>query len=162
MEVFISVTITIAGTIIDFPESGTSPDWAPAVVEFAQAVESALSSLVGTYDVTQQTFALDSYNPGTSIDIPNLSFPTSTVRAAQIKYAVYRATTTANGAESGNILVVYNTALGTWEIERDYVGNASITFAISTTGQMSFSTTTLAGSSHTGTLTYEARALANS
>jgi hypothetical protein len=154
-----SVQITIAGTIIDFPTSGTSPDYSQAIVEFAQAVESALQSVAGTYDVSQQSVALDSYNPGSNVDIPNLSFPTSNVRATFIKYSVYRVTNTTNAAESGNMLAVYNTALGTWELQQERVGNASISFTIANNGQVSFSTTAFGGTGHSGTLIYEARSL---
>lgn len=154
-----SVVITIAGTPITFPESGGSPDWAPAIVEFAQAVEAALQSVAGTYDVAQQSLALDSYNPGTNVDVPNLSFPTSNVRATFIKYSAYRVTSTTNAAESGNMLAVYNSVLGTWELQQERVGDASISFLIANNGQISFSTTAFGGTSHTGTLIYEARSL---
>lgn len=95
------------------------------------------------------------------MDIPNLSFPVSNVRAAFIKYSVYRSTTTTNAVEAGNIQVGYNTVLGTWVLAQDRVGDASISFAISTSGQLSFSTTAYSGTGHTGVITYEARAMEN-
>jgi len=155
----LAVDITIQGTIISFPESGGSPDWAPAVVEFAQAVEAALQSVAGTYDVPQQSFSLDSFNPGTAVDIPNLAFPITNVRAAFIKYSVYRTTTLEAVAESGDMIIVYNSNTGIWALAQERVGDSSISFSIANNGQLSFSTTVLSGTSHTGTLVYEARAM---
>lgn len=155
-------SINIQGTIIDFPDSGSSPNWAQSVIEFAQAVESALSGLAGPFDVAPQSLNIDSYNPGTNINITNLSFPTSDVRSASIKYAVYRSTNSTNAYESGNIEVVYNPngpINNKWEIARDYIGNGSITFSITDNGQVRFSTTTLAGLNHTGVITFTAQAI---
>jgi hypothetical protein len=36
-----SVRITIGSQVIEFPSSGADPNWAPAVIDFAQAVETA-------------------------------------------------------------------------------------------------------------------------
>ncbi len=154
--------ITIQGTVIAFPNSGSSPDWSPAVIQFAEAVSNALSTSTGPADVAQQVLTLDSYNPGTNVLIPNLTFSTALVRAAYIKYSVIRSTSSMTVAEAGNIMMVYNPSLGSglkWEMDRNYVQDASITFSVSDTGQVQFSTGTLSGTGHTGTLTYSAQAL---
>lgn len=83
-----SVVITIQGTVIEFPSSGQSPNWAPAVIEFAQAVEQALSGVAGDYDVSPQ--AIDITNGASSTPITALSFPTSVVRSVIIRYSIYR------------------------------------------------------------------------
>lgn len=157
-----SIQITIGGTVIDFPSSAQSPNWAPGIIQFAQAVESALSTVVGPADIPAQTLNIDSYNPGTDVIIPNLSFSTTSVLSANIRYSVIRTTSMTTVAEAGNISIVYNSTNpvnSKWEIERDYVGNASISFTITDAGQVKFSTTTLSGSSHTGTISYAATAL---
>jgi len=159
-------TLTINGEIIDFPESAQSPNWSEAIIQFAEAVEAALSITSGTYDVAPQTMNIDAYNTASNVSISNLSFPTSNVRAAFIRYSVYRATSAANGDEAGTMVVVYNANNATnekWTLTQDRTGNgASITFSITDTGQLRFTTTALAGTSHVGTITYEARALEQS
>jgi hypothetical protein len=82
-----SIQITIQGTVIDFPSSGQSPNWAPAIIEFAQAVEQALSGVVGPYDVSPQVIDIQNGIPG---NILALSFASSVVRSVQIMYSVYR------------------------------------------------------------------------
>lgn len=154
-------TITIGGTIIDFPNSGADPDWSPAVIAFAEAVEMALAGIAGPFDVAPQTIDIDIYNPGSNIDVPFLSFSTTQVRGAFIRYVVYRNTSTTTVVEEGNILLVYNPAgpIGNkWQISPDRVGDASITFSITDNGQVKFTTTTLSGINHNGKIRASAQA----
>ena len=93
----------------------------------------------------------------------NLAFSTTNVRAAHIKYAAYRDTASISGAaEAGNIDIIYNTQLGTWDITRDYVGDAFLAFNVTNAGQIQITPTIIAGATYVGTLTFEARALVNS
>jgi hypothetical protein len=158
--------IIISGTPIEFPDSGESPDWSEAVIEFAEAVEDALSSAVGSYDVTPQVFTLDNTHDSTTVDLPNLTFSTSTVRAAEISIAINRSADAVDSvSEFTKLLVVYNvdgTPGSLWETSREYVGDAHITFAVSDVGQVSFTTSTLSGTNHSGLISYSAKALANS
>lgn len=82
--------ITIKGTPINIPNSGSAPNWAPAIVEAFQAIADAVNTFSGSFDVAPQTQAIDAFNPGTDIDIDNLVFPPSEVRSATIYYTVYR------------------------------------------------------------------------
>lgn len=155
--------ITIAGNVIDFPSTAQSPDWSESIIQFALAVESALSSVVGSFDVAPQSFVLDSYNPGSNIDVPNLSFSTASVRAAFIRYSVYRNTSSTTVTESGDMIIVYNPTnpVGNkWEVIQQRVGDASVLLTITDTGQMQITTSTLAGLSHSGKLAYSAQAFA--
>ena len=156
-------SITISGTVVDFPSTAASPDWSEAVIQFAQLVETALSSVVGPYDVSPQSFTIDSYNPGTDVTVPNLAFSTSTVRAAFIKYTCYRSTNSTTVYEAGQIIVVYNASnpsSNKWEIITERAGNASISLTISDAGQFLLTTTSVSGINHAGKLTFSASALA--
>jgi hypothetical protein len=160
LEVFIPI-ITIQNTVIDFPDSGNSPNWAPAVIAFAVATQNALSGIVGPADVPPQTFALDTFNPGTSVNIPNLTFSTAIVRSAFIRYSVFRTTSTTTLSEAGTLTITYNPSNPTgslWETSRVAVGNAQITFYVTDAGQVQFTTAMLGGLNHTGSLEYSASA----
>lgn len=153
-----SVQINIKGTLIDFPASGESPNWSPAVIEFAQAVEEALLSVVGPNDIPSQVFNI--LNDNTTIDVTNLSFSTSTVRAAYIKYSIIL-TGSSITSEVGNIMVVYNGS--SWEITRDYVGDTNCSFAISSIGQVSITIPVVSGFNSTfSKLSFSAQALQQS
>jgi len=157
--------INIQGTIVSFPDSAASPNWAEAMDQFAKAVEAALASVVGAFDVAPQALIIDPYNPGTNVDITALSFPVSSVRSAFIRYAIFRTTTTASAYESGELLIVYNPngpVNNKWEIAQRLVGDGKITFSITDAGQVRFSTTALAGSNHSGKLTFVAQSILQS
>lgn len=158
-----AIQINIQGTIIEFPSSGASPNWAPAVIQFAQAVESALSAVVGPFDIPPQIYVMTS-NANTNVSVPNLSFPTSNVRGAFIRYSVFRTTSGTTVSESGTITTTYNpdgTVGNKWQITREYVGDAQVTFNITDVGQVQFSSVLLAGTGHSGKITYTAQALLN-
>lgn len=149
-----SVTITIKGTPIDFPSSGESPNWSPAVIQFAQAVEEALLTAVGPDDVPAQVFTLTSGGPAQTIT--NLSFSTATVRAAYIKYSIILIGTSTT-SEAGNIIALYNGS--SWNINsRDYVGEANCTFSITSLGQVTIQVPSVAGFV-SGKLSFSAQAL---
>lgn len=159
--------IIINSQVIAFPDSAQSPNWSEAVIQFAQAVEAALQITSGPFDVAPQTMDISAFNSSTDVVIPALSFPISGVRAAFIKYTVFRQTNSANAYEAGDMIVVYNPNNSSNEKWTLTQGNrsgsgAQIEFSITDTGQMRFSTTALAGSSHSGQLTFEARALQQS
>lgn len=159
-------TITINNIPINFPDDGASPDWAPAIIQFAEAVENSLANVVNPNDVFPQVFSINSYNSASNISIPALSFPTASVCAVFIRYAVYRTTSSANASEAGDLIAVYNPNNGVglkWSLSRgDITGaGAQISFNMTDGGQIQFSTTALGGTGHTGYISFDARALPN-
>lgn len=156
-------TIVIQGTEIDFPNSGGSPNWAPAVIEFAQAVEDAIASAIGEFDVPTQVLNIDASNPASDVDITALAFSINDVRGADIFYSVFRETDSTSAVESGHLTIVYNpdgAVSNKWEITREYSGpGAEISFDVTDTGQVQYTTTALAGINHTGQISFYARAL---
>ena len=118
-----SVEINIQGTLIDFPSSGQSPNWAPAIIEFAQAVETTLIGVVGPYDVSPQV--IDILNVPSQQDILALSFASTVVRSAEIKYSVYRKNDDPYvEAETGTLSVVFTGS--TWYIQREFMSNQTL------------------------------------
>lgn len=152
--------ITISGTPINFPSSSQQPNWAPAVIQFATLTAAALNSVIGPYDVVAQTLTINN-NVNTNFNVDPLNFPVSAVRGATIDYAVYRKSDTDTQVEKGFLLIAYNADSGgaKWELARVKVGDATITFQISDTGQISFTTVALPGIYETGTLTFSAKSL---
>jgi hypothetical protein len=154
--------ITIGSQVINFPNSSASPDWSPAIIQFAKAVSQILNTVSGAFDVPNQTFTIDIYNPGTNIDIPALAFPITQVRAASVNYSVFRQTSTTTAYETGIILAVYNPSNppgSAWEFNIQRVGDAQITFNILDSGQVQFTTQTLTGINHVGKISFVASSL---
>lgn len=162
--------ITIKGTVINIPDSGASPNWSPAIIEAFQAIADAVNAVTATFDVAPQVQNIDANNSSTNVEINNLNFPSSDVRAATVYYSVYRTTEDSGPpdgeevTEAGSIQINFNDSYPVtqkWEIIREYEGDASITFSVTDLGQLQFSTTALDGINHTGILSYRAIAVLN-
>lgn len=159
-----SVTIIIQGTPIEFPSSGESPNWAPAVIEFAQATEQALLSAVGPYDIAPRVFNLID-NTNSNLPITDLNFPTAAVRAGYINYSVFRTSDSETRSEVGNIICVFDSSKPVdkkWTVTRDYTGDASCTFKITDEGQVQITTVALSGTYDSGKVSFSAQALQQS
>lgn len=156
-----SITITIQGTPIQFPSSGESPNWAPAVIQFAEAVEIALQSVVGPGDVAAQVTDVNN-NQSVALDIPALSFATGVVRSADVYYYVYRTTNSSTLLEQGKIRIAYNPSNNTnekWELVQTKSGDAGITFDISDSGTFNYTSSNQAGTNYSGKIGFMAKAL---
>lgn len=157
-----AITLTIQGKIIDFPSSAQSPNWASALVEFAEAVEAALDGVAGDYDVAPEILTISS-DVNTLVDIETLSFPTANVRGAFIRYAFERSSDTTTEVETGSLDIIYNDDTGSWQSSREAVGtDTGLTFTVTNTGQVQYSTTAIGGTFVSGALTYTAQALLKS
>jgi hypothetical protein len=162
--------IIIKGTPIDFPNSGASPNWAPAVIEAIEALSEAVNAVTATYDVAPQAQNIDANNSSTNVDLNNLSFPSSDVRAATIYYTVYRSTEDSGPpdgqevTEAGTLEINFNASRPTtqkWELVRSGASDALIDFNVTDLGQIRFSTTALTGINHTGIVSYRAITITN-
>lgn len=157
-------TLTINAQVIEFPESAESPNWAPALIQFAEAVQQALAISIGTYDVAPQAFDLASFNAATDVDITNLSFPTDAVRAVFIRYSIFRTTDSNTIYEAGDMIAMYNpnnSVNNKWTLS---TGNKTgsggqLIFKVTDSGQFRFDSTALAGTNHAGKLIFDARSL---
>lgn len=158
-----SKTVIIGSSVIEVPLSAEAPNWAPGINAFIDAVASSLNTVAGPFDVANQVINIDSANPGSpNTDIAPLNFPITSVRAAFIRYSVFRSTNSTTAYEAGNITIVYNPSnpIGNkWEVLQDFAGDGKLAFNVTDTGQIQYSATAIAGSGHTGRLTIVAQAL---
>lgn len=156
--------LIINSQVIEFPASAESPNWAPAIIQFAEAVQDALAIAIGTYDVAPQAFTLDSYNSATDVDIPNLSFPIANVRAVFVSYSVFRTTDTNTAYEAGDMIAVYNPnnpVNQKWALTRGNRtgGDGQLVFKVTDNGQFRFDSSPLTGINHAGKLIFSAKSL---
>lgn len=148
--------------MVSLPESSASPNWAPAILQAFLLIEAALNGITSTFDITPQILDISAFNTATNEDVIGLTFSTTAVRSAVITYYVYRTTNTENKSESGQIFIDYNpgrTINNKWSLSREAVGDGAITFSITDTGQVQFSTVALAGSSHVGYIGFFAKTI---
>lgn len=156
--------ITIQGEVIEIPNSGASPNWAPAIIRFAELVANTLNSFAGPYDVSKQIVPLPS-DVNVNNDAPLLNFPVAAVRGAFIRYTVYRKSDTVTKVKAGNLIAVYNPDASPgnkWDLTDVFSGENILSFNITDAGQVQYTTTALGGVYQEGTLTYTALAQENS
>lgn len=163
-------TIIIKGSPIAFPDSGASPNWSPAVIEAVEALADAVNAVTATFDVPPQVQNIDANNSSTNININNLNFPATDVRAATIYYSVNRTTEDSGPpdgqevVEAGTLEINYNDSRPVtqkWELIRSGGGDAKIDFNVTDLGQIQFSTTALTGINHVGIISFRALAIMN-
>lgn len=163
--------LIIKGTPVQIPDSAASPNWAPGIIQGFEALADAVNAITGSFDVAPQVQNIDANNSSTNVNITNLSFPTSDVRAATVYYSVYRKTDPSGPpdgeevSEGGTLEIVYNEARPStqkWEIVRSGAGDAKIDFNVTDLGQIQFSTNALTGINHVGTLSFRAISILNS
>ena len=139
-----SVIVNIKGTPIDFPSSGESPNWAPAVVEFAQAVENALVTAISDFDVPATVIEITSDNitfpTATTVNINELNFSIAIIRSFTVTYSIILNKTLGGSvSESGTITAYYDSNnIPKWTFTRDYVGEANVDFNVTDAGQVTF------------------------
>ncbi len=165
-----SVKIQIQSTVIDFPTSGESPNWAPAILKFALAVENALNATIGPYDVAPQIQAMD--NNGFDLtEVTNLSFPPVDVSQVVIDYSIQRTITEQVGesfvdkiyTEGGVLTCTYRPEANEWGWTQTRTGDAKAEFSVELSGQVKVLFEVLDGLpvTHRGIVSFRARSLSS-
>lgn len=157
-----AIDLVFGNTVVQVPVSADSPDWGPAITSAFQAISETLATVSGEFDVPSQSFII---NNGGLANITPLQFPTSSVRAINISYAVFRTTDSVTAYETGTIIAAYspaNTVGGKWEMSQDKLGDGQIIFNVTDLGQVQYNCTTIAGSSYSGRVIFSAKALLQS
>jgi len=93
-------------------------------------------------------------NQSSAADISGFLIDGTVYRGAKILYTVYRKTSTLEYSECGELFVTYKTIAGTWEKAEGGVGATGVKFFISNTGQISYTSTNLSGSSYVGNMNW--------
>lgn len=118
--------IQIGDQIIKFPNSGADANWAPAIVQFAEAVGTQLLLVGNPGDKTSRVDPLPS-NGFPSWNVPNATFAGASVRKFIFSYAIMRKNqvtpTPFSIAEEGVVEGIYNSATSTWEITQNFTGS---------------------------------------
>lgn len=140
-----AVTVTVKGLTFTIPER-QERGWGDQVTSWIQEVSSAVNDITSVGDIPLTSVSV--VNTGVLTTIDNLSFNTSLVRHAEIRYGVYRVSTGAGATElsqKGTIFITYKSTSNTWEIEDHAVGDARIQFSITNAGQLQYTATAITG-----------------
>lgn len=121
-----TIPILINGTIIQFPNTGSSPVWSEAVIAFAQAVEVALQVSNSPYDIPASVQALTS-DVNVNINLTgtgsNLSFASGVVASYVFTYSTYRVNAAGSQVQTGAVIGVYDNFNAVWKIQHEFEGD---------------------------------------
>lgn len=95
-------------------------------------------------------------NQTTPIDVQDLIFDGTKIRSATVKYTIYRKTDTQEVAQIGDFKVIYKSVEGSWSLGADnfHGDDAGISFTITNSGQVQYTSTDLTGANYSGVLDY--------
>lgn len=113
--------IQIGNQTIPFPDSGSSPNWSQAVIDFAEAVATQLASISSEFDVAPRVQQLTS-DVNTNLPVFACIFPNGSVRSFSFNYAIYRTNNVTTSTEQGEVNAVYDTEASTWTLEHEFNG----------------------------------------
>lgn len=95
-------------------------------------------------------------NGATSQPVSTLLFNSTEIKTSMFFYNIRRSTDTENADESGLMMVMYDVAASDWLITTvGGVGSTSVTFDITASGQVEYTSSTLLGASYTGNMTFK-------
>jgi hypothetical protein len=119
------LTITIGSTVIEFPVSGTDPNWAQAVDDFVLAVQNQFLITSAPYDVAPQTEDISGTLAAGSITLSpeNVNFPNGAVRSFKLTYTIYRQSDSTSIFESGVLTGTYDTKNLAWIYQDEFTGS---------------------------------------
>lgn len=156
-----SVNLTVNGTTFAYPQNGEEPGWGESASAWAEEVTEVLNSVLGTNDIIQTSFNIAN-NQAAAANVTGLVFNTAAVRAVIVEYSIYRTTNTNEIAESGLLNAVYKSTAATWELSQISVGDAQVTFSVTSAGQFQYTSTNLAGTGYSGLMKFRARTVITS
>jgi hypothetical protein len=159
------ITLIINSIPYQYPIPGDSPGWGEGATDWAEAVTEVLNDLVSPTDILQTTFSVANNNTS-SANVSGLSFNTGLVRAAFIKYSIYRVSTSnpSGQSEGGEMIAVYDNSAATgnkWSLTQGPVnGNSGITFTMTDNGQVQYTSTDIGTPGYSGIMKFSATTLA--
>jgi len=95
-------------------------------------------------------------NQTTAANITNLIFDGASNRGFVLDYTIYRKTDSVELSQIGRLRAVYKTVENTWLMSDDYSGeNAGVTFSITSSGQIQYTSTNMSGTNYSGVFDYK-------
>lgn len=152
-----SISVTISGTTYELPTQGTNPAWGDDLSDIIVALVAVANNTTGPGDIQTTTFVIPN-NQTSPIPVTGLFFDQATIRSAQVNYSIDLSSSSTELVENGSILVNYNTTTNTWNQSQFSNGFTGVVFSISN-GQLAITSPNISGSSYSGALSFNARAL---
>lgn len=148
-------TLTVNGIPFQYPDPGEPPVWGEGAADWAEEVTKVLDFLFGSNDIIGTSFnVLDDQT--TFQDVIGLTFDQTQVRSFVVNYNVFRTDGNNNFVESGQMWGNYTGS--DWQFSIDRVGDAGMTFDITSNGQVQYKSSSIGGT-YDGVMIFQADAI---
>lgn len=149
-------TVTIGTETFEIPAEGDEGNYGEQISDWISAASDALATVQQRNDVPNSSASILN-NMTTPTSIPGFIFDTSEVISINGEYIITRTTDVpaVNLTESGVIQGNFNGSV--WSIAIEAIGNAGVTFSITSDGQIQYTSTNLTGSSYVGEIRFRAK-----
>lgn len=156
--------LIVNNKIFNYPDPGSQPGAGDSAIGYgedatawAKEVTAVLNSLIGRGDILTTTSTIG--NGSVNQDVQFLVFSGSIVRAANVTYVIERKTDADSKIESGTLYLNYNQVTGVWSLAQAKQEDAEVSFSINSEGQVKYSSSTMTGDNHEGSITFQAKTL---
>lgn len=151
-----AIPVVVKGLTFLIPET-SERRWGDETTNYLVTLGTAINDITSVGDIPLLSIPINN-NQTTLINVDNLSFETTQVRHAIIEYSVYRVTSSEEVSQCGNLLITYKNNAATWELIDNTVGDAGVSFTITTAGQVQYTSTNMAGTGYQSKMSFRARA----
>lgn len=142
--------LEIANTIVLGANTALLTSGTDTFLQLKTAIQTMLK--IGP-SVNPFTFAIVN-NQASAIDVTGVVFDKTKQKAVNFKMYLYRVSSLENLLEVGDLWMVYNAGTDTWSAEVQSLGSdAGVTFTVTATGQLQYTSTNVSGTGYVGTLT---------
>lgn len=157
------INLNVNNNNFAYPTDADEPGWGNAATGWAEEVTTVLSGVQGADDILPTSFNIAN-NISAATDVVGLIFNPTTVRSAEVSYAIYRKTDSAELSETGKLNVVYKNGGDTgnkWQVGQTIVGDdAGVTFTMTDAGQIQYISTNVSGVNYSGQIRFFAKSIA--
>jgi hypothetical protein len=159
-----STPVTINNLTFNYPDAGDPPGWGADATDAFLELAGVVGDLQSPNDILLSQFNIpDNVSSPTTL---NGLFFSSSVRAAQVNYSIYRTSTDhpSGNAETGIVQLIYDTSAASttkWKLTQNSNGNAGVVLSINDSGQVSFMSTQLdnGGGGYSGVMKFSAKTI---
>ena len=135
-----AITLTVDNIPFEYPAPGETAPWGEGATDWAERVTYVLNTLKGPADIleTGANILNDQRYPA---DVTDMKFNASIVRSFKIEGNITRTYDSNSKYEEFTIVGLHNGS--GWDLQQDGMGDAGVTFSITSSGQIQYSSTDL-------------------
>lgn len=139
-----SITLVVNNIPFEYPEQGEQQPWGESATNWASEVTKVLNSLKGGYDLLETSTVINN-NQSAAESVQGMFFSPSVVRSFYITGSIYRIIDSTEVSESFKLDGLYRGASQGWVLQQESLGNAGVTFSITPSGQIQYTSTSISG-----------------